>query len=120
MKKLNRNEIIEEIIKIYIEVVAFFDEEEKASINEYTRVAMDFKIAVEIISLVTWEIERHFSIKVPIDEWSTVATIGDIADLVIKYEGYVSRPYSFKDYKPEYPAWIKKIGYFFRWLFGKK
>ena len=120
MKKPDRNEIIANLIQIYIEVIAFFDDEEKASINEHTRVAMDFKIACEDLELALREMERHFSVKIPDDDWRTVLTLGDIADLIIKYNGYITKPYSLQDCKPEYPEWMKKIGYFFKWLFGQR
>ena len=81
----SRESVITEIITIFIDTIGFFDEKEKASINEITNMAQDFKVDTDDLSLAIMNIEKHFSVDPSFDEWLQAPTIGEIADLIIRH-----------------------------------
>ena len=106
---LSRQEIIDEIIKIYIEVIGFFDDSEKQRLSESTNMAEDFNIDSDDLSLSIAEIYRHFSVSPTQSELDRTKTIGDMADLVIKHNGRASKPYTTYEPKSSCIQWMKTL-----------
>ena len=105
----SRQEIVDDIIRIYIEVIGFFGDSEKKRLSERTNMAEDFKVDSDDLSLSIAEIYRHFSVSPAQSELDHAKTIGDMADLVIKHNGRACKPYAAYEPQPSCPQWMKTL-----------
>jgi len=83
--ELRRESVIKDVIAIFINVVNFFDEDEKKRINKNTHIIKDFNIDGDDATEVDIALEKHFSIKPTPSEWSEANLMYEIADLIIKH-----------------------------------
>lgn len=104
----DRNTIIRDIIKIYVEVTQYFTPEQQSSLNEHTKITKEFKIDSDDLSYAIAEIYRYFSIAPSQEELDGIWTVGDMADLVIKHNGHAKEPYTIYEPVSAFPEWIKK------------
>jgi len=82
--ELRREAIINEIIKIFIDVVGFLNEDEKKQVNANTHIIKDFDVDGDDALEVDAAIEKHFSVKISNEDWGQAVLIHEIADVVIK------------------------------------
>ncbi|MCF6338795.1 MAG: hypothetical protein L3J84_12740 [Gammaproteobacteria bacterium] len=81
---LTRDEIIKNVISIFIDTLGFLNEDEKLSVDENTDVIKDFNV-VDIDSMAFGvALEKFFSIKPTNEEWGQAVRICEIADVIIK------------------------------------
>lgn len=84
---LTREEIIKDVIYVFIETLGFLDDDEKSSVNENTDVIKDFNV-VDIDSMAFGiALEKKFSVKPTNEEWGEAVLIHEIADVIIKKMG---------------------------------
>jgi len=83
--ELRRESVIRDVIAIFIDVIGFLSDDEKKMVNENTHIIKDFDVDGDDATEVGMALEKHFSVKPTLDEWSQVALMHEIADLIIKH-----------------------------------
>ncbi len=83
--ELRRESVIKEVIAIFIEVVGHLTDDEKKMVNKNTHIIKDFNVDGDDATEVGMALEKYFSVKPTLDEWSQVALMYEIADLIIKH-----------------------------------
>lgn len=84
-EKITRESVIKDVISIFIDAIAFLDEDEKKMVNENTHVINDFKMQDCDFLVFDMDLEKHFSVGLSNEDWEQVAHIHEIADLIIKH-----------------------------------
>jgi len=83
-KKITRESVIKDVISIFIDAIAFLDEDEKRMVNKNTHIIKDFKMQDCDFLVFDMELEKHFSVKFSNEDWEQMVHIDEIADLIMK------------------------------------
>ncbi len=84
-ENITRKSVIKDVIAIFIDAIAFLDENEKKMVNENTHIIKDFKMQDCDFLVFDMDLEKHFSVKLSNEEWEQATHIHEIADLIIKH-----------------------------------
>lgn len=77
----SQDQVIDTVIDIFVRVIGFI---ERGEVSRTTHIVKDFYIDGDDLSLFLMEVEKHFSIKPAIKEWSNFEpSIEGIADFVL-------------------------------------
>ncbi len=83
-EKITRESVIKDVISIFIDAIAFLDEDEKNMVSENTHIIKDFKMQDCDFLVFDMDLEKHFSVKLSNEDWEQAVHIHEIADLIIK------------------------------------
>ena len=79
----SREKVIETVIDIFVRVIGFIEREE---VCPTTNGATDFRIDTDDLTIFLMEVEKHFGINAPQEEWFNIGgTMEEIADLVLRH-----------------------------------
>ena len=79
----SKEQVIETVIDIFVRVIGFIEREE---VFPTTDVGKDFYIDGDDLSFFAEEVEKHFGINAPQEEWFNIGgTMEEIADLVLRH-----------------------------------
>lgn len=82
--ELSRESVIKKVIEIFIDVIGSLSDDEKLLVNENTDIIKDFNVAGDDATEVDMALEKHFEIKLTIDEWGQAVRIHEIVDVILK------------------------------------
>lgn len=82
--ELRRESVIKDVIAIFIDVISFLTDDEKKMVNENTHIIKDFNVDGDDATEVDMALEKHFSVKISIEDWGKAVLIHEIADVIIK------------------------------------
>jgi acyl carrier protein len=82
VSKLTKDQVVETITNILIDVVGWIEKSEILPNKELVR---DMHIAGDDLTVFAMEVVKHFEIKPTFEEWSQTGTIDEVANLVLKH-----------------------------------
>ncbi|WP_283169722.1 phosphopantetheine-binding protein [Curtanaerobium respiraculi] len=81
---MDREAVKEETIRL---VKMYVPELQDMELTEDSVVNKDMGIDSMNFILVVCQLEEHFNVRIPHEEWDTFKTLGELVDAVIRYEG---------------------------------
>ena len=79
-----RDEVLSIVVDLYVDGIGCIS---KDQVHENTHLVYDFKADSDDVSFFVVEVEKYFDMRLTQAEWSVVATIGQVVDLVMRYRG---------------------------------
>ncbi len=82
--ELRRESVIKDVITIFIDVIGFLTGDEKKMVDKNTHIIKDFNVDGDDATEVDMALEKHFSVKISIEDWGQAVLVHEIADVIIK------------------------------------